>query len=150
MLRDLGWLKKVKLWDGTNVAQITESGRQLIDSSPPAPPTDTDAVSITEYGDVSGENDYDFIIPAGECLKIQRLSGGAQPAGGSNIELWYDPDGTKNNMEIIDVIFSDGHSDQHDLNQCYDGDGTRQIVMRRTGLGSSNARVVFGRWEGYY
>lgn len=143
-------LAKFKIWDGEDVAQISPSGRLLIDSSPPAPPSDTMAVDITVFGDVSGTHDTDYLIPNGENLNIQRFSAGAQPAGGSDIELWYDPDGTKNNMEIIDVIFSDGHSDQHDLNCQKIGDGIKRIIMRRTGLGSSNARIVFGRWEGYY
>ena len=140
----------VKLWDGTTVAKISETGRQLIDTSPPAPPPDTTAVVVTEYSDVSTDDDYDYVIPNGATLQLQRLSGGAEPGDGSVVELWYDPDGTKTSMEIIDVIFSDGHSDQHDLNDEFEGDGTAQIVMRRAGLGSSSARWIFGRWEGYY
>ena len=106
----------VKLWDGEDILEITPSGRLQIDSSPPAPPPDTVRVSITEYGNVSGIDDYDYLIPNEEIINIQRFSAGAEPAGGSNIELWLDPDGTKLNMEIIDVIFSEGQSDQHDLN----------------------------------
>jgi len=150
MLRDLGWLKKVKIWNGTNTAEVTPAGRLQVDTALPAPPAEATAVSVTEYGNVATEKDYDYLIPNGETLIIQRFSAGAEPAGGSNIELWYDPDGTKLNMEIIDVIFSDGQSDQHDLNAEYIGDETKRIIMRRTGIGSSNARLIFGRWEGYY
>ena len=129
---------------------VSPTRRMLVSQEPPVPPPDTTSVNITEYGNVAVSDDYDYLIPNGEILNIQRFSAGAEPAGGSNVELWYDPDGTKLNMEIIDVIFSDGQSDQHDLNANYLGDGTKRIIMRRTGLGSANARIVFGRWEGYY
>lgn len=132
------------------LAKVSESGRQLIDTSPPAPPADTTSVVVTEYGNVSTNDDYDFLIPNGETLKIQRFSGGAEPGDGSVVELWHDPNGTKIGMIIIDTIFSNGHSDQHDLNEQYIGNGTRRIIMRRKALGSSSAREMFGRWEGYY
>jgi len=129
---------------------VNSSRRLLVSQEPPSPPPETTAVARIEYGNVSGSDDNEWVIPNGKTLTIQRLSAGAEPAGGSNVELWYDPDGTKTNMQIIDVIFSDGQSDQHDLNATYIGDGVAQIVMRRTGIGSSNARLIFGRWEGYY
>ena len=129
---------------------VSPTRRLLTSAEPPVPPPDTTGVTFTEYGNVAGEDDYDYLIPNGETLVVQRFSAGAEPAGGSNVELWYDPDGTKLNMNIIDVIFSDGQSDQHDLNDSFLGDGTNRVIMRRTGLGSANARVIFGRWEGYY
>ncbi len=140
-LDDTGCIKKVA---------VSSTRRLLVSQEPPSAPPETTPVIITEYGQVSGLDDIEWVIPDGETVTIQRLSAGAEPAGGSNVELWYDPDGTKTNMQIIDVIFTDGQSDQHDLNDTFTGDGVAQIVMRRTGIGSSNARLIFGRWEGYY
>ena len=133
-----------------DVADVTSNGRLLVSQEPPTPPPDTTSVKQTEYGNVSVEDDNEYTIPNGETIIIQRLSAGAeQGQGGNVIELWYDPNGNKVDMQIIDVIFSNGDSDQHDLNDEYTGDGTRRIVMRRRRL-SGGANLIFSRWEGYY
>jgi len=129
---------------------VTQDGRLKVSQEPPSAPPETTEVAIIEYNSIAGTVDTDWVIPTGKTILIQRLAGGAEPANGSSIELYYDPDGTKTNLEIIDVIFSDGQSDQHVLNATYTGDGVAQIVLRRTGLANSSARLVFGRWEGYY
>ncbi|MHA1437858.1 MAG: hypothetical protein ACTSPD_09775 [Promethearchaeota archaeon] len=133
----------------TNVL-VTDDGRLKVSQEPPTAPPETTLVTITDFSNIGGVVDTDWVIPAGETVTIQRLAGGAEPAGGSSIELYYDPDGTKTNLKIIDVIFSDGQSDQHVLNAVYTGDGTAQIVMRRTSLSNLSARLIFGRWEGYH
>lgn len=143
-------IAKVKIWDGTYNAEVSASGRLKVDIAPASAPPDTTPVSVTQYGAVAGTSDTFYTIPNGETLYIQLFSGGASPASGSSIEIWYDPNGTGVGMTVIDVIMSNGQSDQHNLNVSYIGNGTRRILLRRTGLGSANARTIFGRWEGYY
>ena len=117
---------------------------------PPPPPEGTTPVTRTAYNSVSGSSDDIYSIPNGETLTIQRLSAGAESINSGNvIELWDDPNGNLTGMSIIDVIFADGASDQHDINQDFVGDGTRRIVMRRLRLSGGNASI-FGKWSGYY
>jgi hypothetical protein len=131
-------------------ANVTASGRLQVSQEPPTPPPDTTAVVQTAYSNVANQSDTVYVIPAGETLILQRFSaGGEETNAGSVIELWYDPNGTGGNMTIIDTIFCNGSSDQHDLNDSYTGDGTKAIRMRRKRL-SGGAVSVFGRWEGYY
>ena len=142
---------KSKLWDGTNTAEITTSGRLKIDTSPPDAPADTTEVTRTEYSSVSGSDDDVYIIPTGETLIIQRFVGGAETdtTAGNVVELWYDPLGTGVGMTIIDMIFCSGSGDQHDLRATSIGDGTKAIRMRRRRF-SGGSKEIFGRWEGYY
>ncbi len=151
MLQDLGWLKKVKIWDGTYIAGITSSGRLKIDTSPPDAPAETTPVVRTEYSSVSGFDDDIYTIPNGETLLVQRFVGGAETdsTSGNVVELWYDPLGTGVGMEIIDMIFCSGSGDQHDLREEIVGDGTRAIRMRRRRF-SGGSKEIFGRWEGYF
>jgi len=131
-------------------ADVTPNGRLKVSQEPPAPPVGTTGIVQTEYGDVDTYDDIEYTIPDGETLVLQRFSGGGEQTNGGNvIELWYDPNGNGINMEIIDAIFCDGSSDQHDLNDEFVGNGTRKIRLRRKRL-SGGAVALFGRWEGYY
>lgn len=132
-------------------ANITSNGRLLVSTEPPSPPDNTTGVSNTEYSNIIGSNDNIYVIPNGEILTLQRFSAGAEEHNnsGSAVELWYDPNGNGSDMTIIDVIFCNGVSDQHDLNQKYEGNGIKTIRMRRKRLGGGS-RWIFGRWEGYY
>jgi len=133
-----------------HLADVTENGRLKVSQEPPVPPVGTTGIVITEYGNVAVEDDVEYLIPNGETLTLQRFSGGGEQTNGGNvIELWYDPNGNGVGMQIIDAIFCDGSSDQHDLNEEYIGDGTKKIRMRRKRL-SGGAVALFGRWEGYY
>ncbi len=147
----LDLLTLTKLWDGTNIAEITAAGRLKIDTSPPDAPVDTTPVTVTEFDSVSGTDDNIFVIPTGETLVIQRFSAGAEidTTAGSVIELLLDEDGTGATLSIIDVIFASGSGDQHDLRETITGDGSRAIRMRRRRFGGG-AKEMFGRWEGYF
>ncbi len=143
---------KVQIWDGTNIASITDVGRVKIDSSPPDAPPSTTSVVITEFGNVNGADDNIFLIPSGDTLVVQRFSAGAEAdtTAGNAIQLFHDPDGDGgSNMVIIDVIFASGTSDQHDLRSEFVGDGTALIRMRRLRF-SGGSKEIFGRWEGYH
>ena len=142
---------KVKIWDGINVVLVTATGRLLVSQEPPVAPPGTDGVIKTVYGNVTGFDDEEYLIPSGETLQIQKFSGGGEQDSsfGSAIELWYDPNGNGVGMSIIDVLFCNGTSDQHDLNDNFTGDGTKKLRMRRIRF-SGGSKVIFGRWEGYY
>ena len=64
------------------------------------------------------------------------------------IELFEDPNGDLSVLNVLDVIFASGLSDQHDLNAEFIGDGTKRIILRRRRL-SGGSKEVFGRWEGF-
>lgn len=130
--------------------RVTASGRIKVDSSPPDAPLDTTPVIVTEFDNVAGTDDNVYIIPSGETLIIQRFSAGAEvdTTAGNAIELWEDPNGDGSVLNIIDVIFASGTSDQHDLRSEFIGDGTFSIRMRRKRY-SGGSKEIFGRWEGY-
>lgn len=133
-----------------DVADITVAGRLKVSQEPPVAPEDTTSIKKEDYGNVSNKDDLTWIIPNGETLILQRLSGGGEQGNaGSVIELWYDPNGNGVGMTIIDAIHVNGTSDQHDLNDTFLGDGTKSIRMRRKRY-SGGAKELFGRWEGYY
>lgn len=131
--------------------KLTSDGRLLVSSPPPSAPPETTPVFITEFGNVTIVDDNVYTIPSGETLKITRFSAGAEvdAVAGSSIELYYDPNGDGSSMEIIDVIFASGDSDQHDLDENFLGDGIKAVRMRRNRLGGGS-KQIFGRWEGYY
>jgi len=130
---------------------VSPTRRLLVSQEPPSPPPETTRVKQSAYTDMSGTIDTDYVIPNGETVVLQRFSAGAEDDSpqGNVIELWHDPDATGNSMVLIDVLFSSGASDQHDLNDAFLGDGTAQIKMRRRRL-SGEAKLVYGAWEGYY
>ncbi len=135
-----------------NGDNIIINGRIPIDASPPDAPVDTTSVAITEFSNVSNSDDNTFLIPSGDTLVIQRFSAGAEAdtTAGNVIQLFHDPDGNGgSNMEIIDVIFASGTSDQHDLRSEFLGDGIALIRMRRLRF-SGGSKLIFGRWEGYH
>jgi len=141
---------KVKIWDGTNIATVTTTGRLKVSQEPPTIPVSSTAVIQLAYGAVATYTDTVFIIPNVQTLQIQRFSAGAENNNkSSRIELWYDPSGNGVSMSIIDVLFCNGASDQHDLNSIFIGNGVRSIRMRRENLSGGSAQI-FGRWEGYY
>lgn len=131
--------------------KLTTDGRMLVSSPPPSAPPDTTTVSVIEFNNVTTQHDNIYVVPTGETLKITRFSAGAEvdSVAGNVIELYRDPNGTGIGMGIIDVIFTSGDSDQHDLDEDVTGDGTYAIRMRRRRFGGGS-KEIFGRWEGYY
>jgi len=131
--------------------RVDDSNRFWVATPPPEAPPGTNSVINTGYSDVATVVDDVYIVPNGEIILVQRMSAGAEQDSsfGSAVELWYDPLGTGVGMTIIDVIFANGNSDQHDLNTILTGDGTKAIRMRRIRF-SGGAKFIFGRWEGYY
>lgn len=117
---------------------------------PTSVPADGTKVGTVKYDNVNGATDEVYTIPNNKTLIIQNLIGGAEVTGqGSVVELWYDPNGNKNGMIIIDAVHTSGESMQHGLCVSFVGNGTRRIVMRRRRLGGGSCEI-FGRWEGYY
>jgi len=107
-------------------------------------------VSQPIYSSISNDTDTTYTIPTGETLVIQSFCGGCEfKSQGSAIELWYDSAGNGVGMTIVDVIHTNGSSEQHSIYAQFEGNGTRKIRMRRRAYGGGS-REVFGRWEGYY
>jgi len=129
---------------------VNPSRRMLVSQEPPTPPPATLAVVATEFSDMSGTVDTIIPITDTKILTLQRFAGGAEVDGpaGNVIELFDDPNGDLSVLNVIDVIFASGNSDQHDLNAPFIGDGTRRIILRRRRLGGG-AREIFARVEGF-
>lgn len=140
---------KFMIWNGTYTADVDSANRLQVATPPPSPPPTATGVIRTGYGDVSTTEDDLYTITNGQDLIIQRFSAGAEETnGGSVVELFDDPNGDLSVLNVIDVVFTSGDSDQHDLDITFTGDGTRRILMRRKRL-SGGAVSMFGRWEGY-
>ena len=141
---------QVEIKSGINgqVATVDSTNRLLVSTNVTAPVGTTEIIQ-TEYSDSSGTQDSFYTITNGETLTLTRFSAGAASSTeGSVIELYYAPNGNTTGLEIIDVIFAKGSSDQHDLLQEFVGDGTRAILLRRERL-DGGSRLMFGRWEGF-
>ena len=125
-------------------------GRLLISQEPPGTPFGAVAVGETSFGNINGTIDTPFTITNGKKLTITRFVAGAESdsTAGNVIELFEDPNGDLSVLNVLDVIFASGLSDQHDLNAEFIGDGTKRILLRRRRL-SGGSKEVFGRWEGF-
>lgn len=140
--------------DDDNIIQnvrTTKDGRLKVSQEPPAAPVGTTGVVQTEFDAVAATDDNVFLIPNGEILNITRFAGGAEvdTSAGNSIELYFDINGDGTVLDVIDVIFASGTSDQHDLAEAFTGDGTAAIRMRRRRF-SGGSKEIFGRWEGYF
>ena len=148
-----GDINTVTIKDGEGnayLAKVDASGRLLVSSQTVSPP-DTTPVTNTYYSSMAGTIDSFYIIPNGETLIITKFSasGEVDVTAGNAVELYYAPNGNTTGIQIIDVIFTSGNADQHDLNESYIGNGTRAILIRRRRL-SGGSKNIFGRWEGYF
>jgi hypothetical protein len=68
----------------------------------------------------------------------------------SKVELYFDQAGDGTNMQLIDAIYTDSETYQHnfDPNVLYTVGTNSRIVVRRTLLGGTTAREVFAQWQG--
>jgi hypothetical protein len=86
---------------------------------------------------------------------FQQWSAGTQFASDNTscvIELYWDASGTKTNMTLIDAIYTLSETYQHPLDQTvlYNVDGTAQVVVRRTVLGTSSvSRQIYAQVQGF-
>lgn len=116
---------------------------------PAAVPGGGTKVDRTVYNSISADSDDVYTIPNGKTLVIQALFNSSEfKSQGSAAELWYDPNGNGVGMTVIDVLHTNGSSEQHSLYKSYVGDGTKKIRMRRRAY-AGGTREVFARWEGY-
>lgn len=114
-------------------------------------PPNTTEVDQNVFGSVSSTTGVDtiYVIPNGETLTIQQLSGGAEEhTSGSIIELFEDPNGNLSVLNRIETVFVNGDSRQVTVQREFVGDGTRRIILRRRRY-ASNAKEIWGRWRGY-
>lgn len=137
--------------DNNNVVNIaaTPQGRLKVEIQPPAPPPATTEIREIQKGSVSGTVDHIIPITNGESITIQRLSGGAETSNsGSIIELFEDPNGDLSVLNPIEDIYVNGSSNSKPLNDSYDGDGTRRIILRRRQI-SGGTNDTTARVEGF-
>lgn len=129
-------------------AAFDQSGNLKTVAVVTAPP-DTDEIAQTAKGNMSGTQDTLYTITSGKTLTFQRVSGGAETSNsGHIIELYEDPNGNLSVLNFIEDIYANGNSDQKDLNNEFDGDGTRRILLRRRAFGGGTNEVT-GVWQGF-
>jgi hypothetical protein len=128
----------------------TETDGRLISSASVVNPPNTTPIGDTVVSDVSGTIDSDTIIPNGETLVIQSLSGGGEgETQGSKVELWQFTDGSKLTGTLLGILYVNGSNGSQAVNRGFIGDGNAIITLRRERL-SGGAIEVFGVWQGYY
>jgi hypothetical protein len=94
----------------------------------------------------------DTMVPAAGSFNFFRWSAGAALSTGSaKIELFWDANGTQTDMTLVDAIYTASETYNHELdpNNLYTADGTTEhVVIRRTVLGSTDAREIYASWQG--
>ncbi len=130
---------------------VNELGELVTVATTGGAPPATTPISIVEKGDVSstaGVNNL-YTITNSTVLTIQRMSGGAEQSNsGSIVELFEDPNGDLSVLNPIEDVYVNGDSDDKDLNDTFDGDGTRRIVLRRRNFGGGTNEMT-GKWSGF-
>jgi hypothetical protein len=125
-----------------------EDGRLISSASVVNPPTSTPIVEAYQ-GNVLTTVDDDYLIPNGETIVIQNLSGGAEgDVDGSKVELFVFPDGTKTGGELLSVLYVNGSNGSDGINQGFTGDGSKLVTIRRSRLAGAG-KEIFGKWIGY-
>lgn len=134
--------------DHTTVADVV-AGRLSVATSPPATPSGATSVIIVESDDVSGTDDNVYTITNTKTLHMSLLSSGSESSNsGAVCKLYYDPNGNGVGMTLIEVIYTNGASNQIALDEQYVGDGTAAIRLRRTNLTGGNVEIT-AKWIGY-
>ncbi len=97
----------------------------------------------------------DFVDSGTLHWAFSRFSAGAQSITGEStkVELFYDADGTGNNLVLIDAIYTAGETYQHDFDTSVTYPytiNTSRVLVRRTCFdgGSPTAREVYAQWQG--
>lgn len=120
---------------------------------PAAPPQGSIPISDVVYDEINKQDDRFTVIPTGEQVFVQLLAaaGGWDNTGGSEIVLFYAPNGDTTGLILIDALITNGSSPitpvtfkVPDL-----GDGTRAILLRRDRLGGGSSKVK-AKWSGYF
>jgi len=121
----------------TVAATVPDAGTPIIEDA------------FTSVATVAGV-DTIYTITNSTTLTIQTFtSGSEEKTGGSVAELFEDPNGNLTPLNRIDSIYTNGNTTNVPIGTDFVGNGTRRIVMRQRGLGSSSAREVFSRWSGF-
>jgi hypothetical protein len=117
------------------------------------------AYEIT-YQDVLSEavtNNYfnlDYVDSGTLHFGFSRFSAGAQWANGQSvkIELFYDADGTGNNLQLIDAIYTASETYQHDFDlgvmYPYNISVSRVLVRRTIFATTPTAVEIYAQWQG--
>jgi len=118
---------------------------------PPSAPAGTIEIDIVVVSNITGAVDNIHAIPNGAELTIQQLRhGSAGSINGAKAELFLDATGTGSPLVLIDELFSErSTAPSSTLLRKIIGDGTKQIILRRTLIGGGSATEVFGAWRGF-
>ena len=130
-------------------ATVTTAGQLLVSTPPPVAPSGTTPVVQSVFDGVSNQSELVYVIPDGELLSIVRLRGTIESSVGSGqVELIYRPTGLPASDVLLEVGIGNGNNFQFDLAEEFLGDGTAQIVLRRTNSGGGTL-LIYGKWDGY-
>ncbi len=114
----------------------------------------------TTYQDtlsVQVTNNYftiDFVDSGTLFWAFERFTAGAQAVTGQSykMELFYDADGTGNNLTLIDAIYTVGETYQHDFDTSVQYPytiNTSRVLVRRTIFAAAPITAeIYTQWQG--
>jgi len=143
-----------------HVADITEAGRILVSQEPPLPESATLVKEGIKELIVAGVNTvvtFDYTIPVGEVLHLQKFTAGAYITDEGVFEnhikfrLSYQPNASAVGEEVLDIIYFQGQSDGfRDLTfVSAAGDGTARIHLEITNWSKQPGEMT-SLFRGYY
>lgn len=109
-------------------------------------------VRSTARSNMTGSSDTDYVIPNGQQLVITEFQVASALAAGvvvsNRIELYFDPNGNGTGMILLLTLYTAASNHNLEINEMFTGNGTRNVKIRRTALGTG-AREVYAQWEGF-
>lgn len=133
------------------IAEVDNQNRLLVSLDAPATPVNITRVQHTQFSEINEDSSVDtyYTITNAKTLKIEYLRGSSEDnETNSCISLYYDSDGTGNNLELLAVGFTSGTSFEYNINREFVGDGIKRILLRRERLDEGD-RQIFGQFAGY-
>ena len=132
-----------------NIKASDDGFLRVVAPTPEAPPGTT-PVRVVVQGSVSTPINTYIPITSGKTLTLQLFSAGSQDTtGGSKVEIFEDPNGDLSLLNLVEALYVNGASDSVVLGDKFIGNGTRRLVLRRSGLSSSSAREIFAALRGF-
>ena len=130
--------------------RVEEDGRLISSASVVNPPNTTPIGDTIQQIVGASPIDIDTLIPLGQTIIIQTLSGGAEgDVDGSKVELWEYTDATKLVGTLLGVLYVNGSNGNLAINRAFLGDGNALITLRLSRLAGAG-KEIFGVWQGYF
>ena len=133
------------------VAEVDLQNRLLVSMEAPTNPVGVTDISHTQFSEVAENNYTDtyYTITPNKILVIDYIRGSSEDnEKSSSVSVYYDEDGTANNLALIAVGFTNGTSFEYNINRQFTGDGIKRIVLRRERLDAGD-RDIFGQFTGH-